>query len=245
MSVADNAKSYTQEEFDQLLKERLDTEIAGLKANRDELAKEAKTAKQRLKDYEGVDPAEYQRLKQAAEEAEQAKAAAAGDFETLKKQLVEAHTREKKSLVDGHAKQLGEYETKVKKYQSALEKRLIQAELTKAIAANKGDPDLLLPYAERFVRTRETDEDFEAYVIDASGNARVADGKGTPMSFEAFVQQDLMSKFPRAFDGTGSSGGGASKSNAGGGGARNIAANDRAGFMANLEAIANGKANVV
>lgn len=219
---------YTEEEFAAMVAER-----DALKQNRDEALTEAKKAKTALKNYDGVDPDEFKRLKTAAEEAETKRAAAAGDFETLKKQLV-----------DNHARELGARDGKIGKLTKALERRLIQAELTKAIAAKKGDPDLLLPYAERFARTKETDDDFEAFLVDAAGNQRFSDGQATPMTFDAFVEQDLMQKFPRAFDGTGSSGGGASKSNAGGGGVKRIASGDNAAFLANLDAIAKGEVEV-
>jgi hypothetical protein len=221
-------KTYTQDEYDALVAEK-----EALKKNRDDTLTEAKRAKKALADYEGIDPAEFKRLKQAADEAEQKRAAAAGDFETLKKQLVENHTKE-----------IGAKDSKIGKLTKALERRLIQAELTKAIAAKKGDPELLLPYAERFARTKETDDDFEAYLVDASGNPRYSDGQATPMSFDAFVEQDLMAKFPRAFDGTGSSGGGATKSAPGGGGTRRIAPGDNAAFLANLDKIVSGDVEV-
>ena len=221
--MAGEAKTFTQEDVDAMFAERLATEVAGLKANQSELQKEAKAAKQRLKDYEGIDPEEHRTLKAAAVEAEEKRAAAAGDFATLKKQMEEAGAKKEKSLIDQHTKQLGERDAKETKLTRALEKRLVQFELAKAIAAKKGDPDLLIPHAEKFVKTRETEDDYEAYVVDGSGNARVSDGKGTPMTFDLYVDE-LAQKFPRAFDGSGSSGGGASKSNGGAGGAKNIPA---------------------
>lgn len=221
-------KTYTEEEVNAIIAER-----DAIKANRDEALTEAKKAKKKLADYDGVDPVEFKRLKDAAEEAEAKRAAAAGDFETLKKQLV-----------DNHTKQIGEKDSKIGKLTKALERRLIQAELTKAIAAKKGDPELLLPYAERFARTKETDDDYEAYLVDAAGNQRFSDGQATPMTFDAFVEQELMTKFPRAFDGTGSSGGGAAKSAPGGGGVKRIASGDNAAFLANLDKIASGEVEV-
>lgn len=219
-------KTYTEDEYNAMLAER-----DALKANRDEALSEAKKAKRALQNYDGVDPEEFKRLKAAADEAETKRAAAAGDFETLKKQLV-----------DNHTKEIGAKDTKIGKLTKALERRLIQAELTKAIAAKKGDADLLLPYAERFARTKETDDDFEAYLVDAAGNQRFSDGQATPMTFDAFVEQELMTKFPRAFDGTGSSGGGASKSNAGSGGAKRFIASSE--IPNHLEAVLSGEVEV-
>lgn len=223
-------KTYTEEEVQAIMAER-----DAIKANRDEALTEAKKAKKRLADYDGVDPEEFRRLKTEAEQAEAKRAAAAGDFDSLKKQLV-----------DNHTKELGAKDGKIGKLTKALERRLVQAELTKAIAAKKGDPELLLPYAERFVRVKETDEDYDAFLVDAAGNQRFSDGQATPMSFESFVEQDLMTKFPRAFDGTGSSGGGAAKTNAGGGGQNtfNPATATPADFLAQAAAISGGTVKV-
>lgn len=227
-AVPEPKDSYTKEEYEALLQEK-----EALKANRDEALTEAKKAKAALKAWDGKDPAKYEQLLRAAEDAEQKKAAAEGDFTTLKNQLVEKH----KGELDGATKRMG-------KLERALHERLVQAELTKAIAAKKGVPDLLLPYAEKFARVRETDDGFEAYLVDEKGNQRYADGRATPMDFSAFVEQDLMAKFPRAFDGTGSSGGGASKSIPGGGGNGVVTGTNTPDFLANLAAIAKGDIQV-
>jgi hypothetical protein len=229
--VAD-PKTYTEDEYNAMLAER-----DALKANRDEILKEKKRADTALKAWDGKDPARYDELLKAAEEAERKKAASEGDFKALEKQLV-----------DRHAQEIAGKEGRIGKLTKALERRLIDAELTRAIAAKKGDPDLLLPYARQFGRVKETDDDFEGFVADERGNPLVADGKGTPMTFDLFTEQVLMTKFPRAFEGTGSSGGGAPKPNAGGGGGvREIAAPRGGVFGADFdpEAISKGTAKVV
>jgi hypothetical protein len=226
--VAD-PKTYSQEEYDALVAER-----DAAKTHNAELFKEAKKAKDALKNYDGIDPTEHKRLKDAAEEAERKKATAEGDFKSLEKQLVEKHGTE-----------IAAKDGRIGKLTKALEKRLIQAELTKAIAKARGDADLLLPHAEKYVRVKETDDDFVAYVADEKGNPLVSDGKGTPMDFDQLIEQTLKPKYPRAFDGTGSSGGGASKSSAGGGGgSKTIAAGDNKAFIDNLADIASGKVTV-
>jgi hypothetical protein len=225
--AGEEEKTYSQVEVDAMVAEH----EKGLKANRDEALKEAKAAKAALKNYEGVDPEEFKTLKAAASEAERRKAAADGDFKALEKQLV-----------DRHATELGGKDTKIGKLTKALERRLVDAELIRAITAKKGEPDLLLPYARQFMRVKETDDDFEGYVADERGNPLVADGKGTPMDVNAFVEQTLMVKFPRAFEGTGSSGGGASKSIAGGGGGQKVIAVPANGriSMEDIEGLAKG-----
>lgn len=242
-------ETFTKEQVDALIAERLASETEGLKKSQAQLLKEKKDAQSALKGYEGVDAEEYKALKQAAAEAEEKRIAATGDMETWKKQIADANAKREKTLLDAHAREIDERDKRISKRDQAIENTLIRAELTRAIAAQKGDPDLLLPYARTFVRTRETDDGFEAYIADGSGNARMADGKGSPLSFDQFVQQDLMTKFPRAFDGTGSSGGGSSRSTGGAGGsATRIAAPENGvfgeDFLKNVAGIATGKANV-
>ena len=230
--MADEPKTYTEEE----VAARIAEVEKGLKANRDEALKEAKTAKARLAAYDGVDPDEFKKLKSAAEEAERKKAAAEGDFKSLEKQLV-----------DRHSVELAAKETAIGKLTKAVERRLVQAQLATAIAKAGGKPsmtELLVLDGARHIRVRETDEDFEAFVADEKGLPLVADGKGTPMTVDLFVEQNLKAKYPDAFNGSGSSGGGASKSTAGGGGVRVIAAGDDQAFLANLAEIASGKAEV-
>lgn len=231
--MAGESLTMTQDEFDAKIAEAVD----GLKKNRDELAKEAKSAKAALKNYEGVDPEEFRRLKDAAAQADLKKAAAEGDFNTLKAQLVE-----------NHGKELAGRDTKIGKLTKALEKRLVQAELRKAIADNKGLPDmadLLVEHGSKHVRVRETDDDFEAFVADEKGNPLYSDGAGTPMNIGAFVAQNLMTKYPRAFEGTGSSGGGASKSSDRvAGSPKVVAAGDQRAFIQNVAKIASGEVEV-
>lgn len=197
-------KTYTEEEYNAVMQER-----EALKANRDEALTEAKRAKAALKAWDGKDPSKYDELLRAAQEAEQKKAAAEGDFTKLRDQLVEKHTGE-----------LAAKDKRMSKLESALDRRLRQDELRKALTG-KADPtmmELLVEHGSKFVKVRETEDDFEHYVTDERGNQQFSDGKATPMTVDLFVEQSLKTKFPGAFLGTGSSGGGATKSTAGGGG---------------------------
>ncbi len=221
---------FTKEQVDAMVAERLVAETAAIVKKDRELLAETKAAKAALAKFDGVDPDEFKRLKTAADEAERKKATAEGNFASLEKQLIEKHQAE-----------IAGEKGRSTKLQSALERRLVQAELTSVIAKHRGDADLLLPHAAQFVRVREVEDGFEAYVADEKGNPRIADGKGTPMSFDDLVTQVLVPKYPRAFDGTGSTGGGASKSTGSVGGTRVIAADDHRAIAANLQDIAAGK----
>ena len=79
--------------------------------------------------------------------AERKKAEAEGDFKALEQQLIDRHKAE-----------LGAKDERIAKIMNALEKRLIEAELTKAITAQKGDASLLIPHARQFVKMRELDD---------------------------------------------------------------------------------------
>lgn len=231
-SEGGSAATFTQDQVDAMIAER----EAGLKANRDELLKEAKTAKERLKAFEGVNPDEFKTLKAQAEEAALKKAAAEGDFKALEKQLIDRHSAE-----------LAAKDGKLSKVEKALHQRLVQAELRKTIqdaGGLKDMADLLMEYGARFVKVKETDDGFDAYVVDERGNPRIADSVGTPMNIAAFVESELKTKYPRAFEGTGSSGSSAAKSNGGAGGVKTIAAGDKKAFLDNLEGIANGTVKV-
>lgn len=62
-------------------------------AKRDEL-------KKKMAEYDGIDPAQYRDLKQKAEEAEQERLKATGQFEAAKKNLEQRFEAEKKPLVE-------------------------------------------------------------------------------------------------------------------------------------------------
>lgn len=224
------AKTFTQEEVDALVSET----TAGLKSQQTTLLDEAKKAKAALAAFDGLDAKEFKRLQDAETEAARIKATEEGDWTKLEQKLIEAHGTEMTTK-----------ETRIEKLMGALQKHLVDAELTKAISAAKGDAALLLPHARAFVQTRETDDGFEVFVADEKGTPLVSDGQGTPMTMAQLVEGKLVDEYPRAFEGTGSSGGGASKSSAGGQRiAGTIAADDGGGFMDNLEDVASGKVQV-
>jgi len=228
----DEKTTFTKDEVEALIAER----NKAIELNRNEALKEAKAAKARLAAFEGIDPEEHKTLKAQAEEAARKKAAAEGDFKSIEEQL--------KAL---HATELGARDKTITKLRSALEQRLVDAEATRELAEAKGSAKVLLPHVKARVKVVESDDGaFSVQVVDERGNQRLADGQGTPMTLKQLVEElRADSEFARAFEGTGSSGGGASKSNAGGGGAKVIAAGDNKAFIANLDNIATGKATVV
>lgn len=103
----------------------LDTEwedTSGLKNALEAERKSAKEAKAALKRYDGLDPEEYQRLKEAADAADQAKLQNEGKWEEMKDRLSKAH-----------AKELEKYTGEVSKRDRVIEQLTVENELNAAI----------------------------------------------------------------------------------------------------------------
>lgn len=174
----------------------VDKEKSGLIAKRDELLGKLKEL-DKLKD---IDPDEYKKLKTQAEKTEEERAMKAGEFENLKKQLIEAHTKEKQAL-----------EAKLATLHKSLEENVLIATATQAIAAEKGVAALLMPH----VRSRtKLDDNGQAVVVDESGNVRV-DAQGKPLPITALIAEmkSDVQTFGRAFEPSGASGSGSQSSN--------------------------------
>ena len=83
-------------------------------------------------------------------------------------------------------------------------------------------------------------------MVDDKGHPRIGDSEGGNMTLGQFVESlKADPDYARVFDGSGSSGGGSTRSVAGGDSSKTIAADDSAAFMANLEGIADGSVNAV
>ena len=81
---------------------RLDAEgvedVSGLKSTLEKLKRESKDARDALKKYDGFDPEEYQRLKEAADNAEQTKLQTEGKWEEMKDRLTKTFEKERATL---------------------------------------------------------------------------------------------------------------------------------------------------
>jgi hypothetical protein len=220
--------SYSKDEVAALVTER----NAALEANRNQLLKEAKEAKKALDAFKGVDPARFRELEEAAAEAERKRAEASGDWKVREQQLLTKSQQE----IDAR-------EGRIKSLSSALERRLVDAEATKAIADAKGSAKVLLPHIKSQVKVVEEEGEFVVHVVDAKGNQRIGDAKGAPMTIAQLVEEMKQDPdFALNFAGSGSSGGGASKSTASGGGSPKVIA--PSDIMSHIADVAAGKAVV-
>lgn len=179
--------------------------VQALKNAYERVKQESQQHRERLKQFGDVDPQTVQQLLREREEAEQKRAAAAGEFEKLKTQLVERHQTELKKVQD-----------RAKLLEDALYHALAESAAVKEIVAAKGSATLLLPHVRKHIRVIEDEsatdiaERFRAVVVDAKGTPRVGDANGTPMSIAALVAELRDNpEFAGAFMGSGSSGSGA------------------------------------
>jgi hypothetical protein len=181
-------------------------DTAGLKSALDKERARARDFEKKYGQLKDVDPEEYTKLKKEAEERAALDAEKKGQFDTLKNQLVEKHTKEI-SLKDGE----------ISAMTKALENYLVDANATAAIAEAKGVPALLLPHVKASVRVVKDGDEYVVQVVDKAGNPRISDSKGTPMTIPDLVAEMKKSDvFGRAFEGSGASGGGSQRSAGGG-----------------------------
>lgn len=224
--MAGEAKTYTQDELDALIAEKIG-ELEGLKRNQQEAVKEAKAAKAQLKAFEGLDPDEAKALKaRIAEMEQQAKAQAAGiTSEALAKLRAEA---------------AAEYE---KKYGPVLSER---DALKSEVRSLKLDSNVKAMMAKAGARAERIDALFtlsrDRFDLTDDGKPMVKDAT---KEVDKFIAEDLLKEYPEFFQGSGSSGGGATKSAGGAGrtGPTRIT-NDPASLLANIDALAKGEVTV-
>lgn len=187
-------------------------DVSGLKSA---LGKERTTREKLERDviaFKDLDPAkaraalaELEELK-ALDPAKEADKIASAKFEAAKTQLLEKHNAD-----------ITEREGRIKTLSGAVDGLVREQRATAAIAEAKGAVDLLLPHVLRFTRTVEKDGKFSVEVIDAEGNGRIADSKGSPMTIKDLVAEMRQSEtFGRAFDGDGHSGSGKQQDSPGG-----------------------------
>ena len=146
----------------------------------------ARAALAKLAELEGIDP------------TKEADKIANSKFEAAKAQLLEKHSTE-----------IGQRDERNKFLTGAVDNLLREQRATAALAAAKGNVEVLLPHILSATRTVEKDGKFVVEVIDKAGNIRIADAKGTPMDLDALVAEMRESKtFAANFEGDGQGGGG-------------------------------------
>lgn len=223
--VGASGKTYTEEEVQALVDER----NKALEAKREEILKELKTAKQKLSQFDGVDLDELKgaatRLKQLEQESKAKKAGVTSEeLDRLRREVREELEKEYSQFKSQAEKLAGEVR----------ELRLdgvVKGEMAKAGVRGERVDALFRLTGDRFDLTDD-------------GKPMLRDRPGTEV--DKYIAGDLAKEYPEFFAGTGSSGGGASKSSGSAGASvRQIKAGDKAAFAHNLERIAKGEVAVV
>lgn len=182
-------------------------DTSGLKSA---LQKEREAAKHAAKQVSawsslGKTPEEIQELLEAQRKAEEDKATKNGEWEKLKAQMQEQSAAERQKL-----------EQALKAKDGAIERYLIDAQAVAAISELKGVPALLLPHVKAAVKVVDDDGEYVTRVVDAQGNPRV-NAKGDFLTIKDLVSEMRQSEvFGRAFEASGTTGGGSRTSSANG-----------------------------
>lgn len=175
----------------------LKTSLGKERTHREKLEKEVVKFKDLDPDRARAALAELEELKKIDPDKEADKIANA-KFEAARSQLLTKHEKE---LADEQAKST--------KYRNKIDELLRDQRATIELANQKGSIELLLPHIRSQTRVVEDGDDFKLEVIDSSGNVRIGNSKGEPMSLEDLILEMRNSdKFGRAFEGDGKSGSG-------------------------------------
>lgn len=167
---------------------------------------------QTMQRYEGIDPG---KVKQAFDE-----------LETLRSENASVEEKARamaKSQMDQMAgkfeEQTSAWQNQLKTAESALERALIDNELSKAIISAGGDENtvaLLTPHLKERIRMNKNGSEYGYEVVDPmTGGPAVGDATGAPMTIKQLVESSKdHATFALAFPSSGKSGGGTKSSGA-------------------------------
>ncbi len=217
-------------------------DVSGLKSTLGKTKRGLEEAQRGLAKFGDLDPervksdlARLEELSRLDPETE-ADRIAENKIKARESQLLEQHKKELDSLVQGQETLKGQ-----------LQKVLIDAAATKAIAENDGAIELLLPHVRAQARLKQLDGgDYAVEVVGPDGTPRIGDARGAPMTIDQLVEEMRSSKaYARAFDGSGQAGGGTPSSTGGGAPAvHRVDIGDQAALNNSIEAIAKGEVTV-
>lgn len=181
----------------------------------------------RIENVDGLLKNKSELLKEA-EKAKRERAEALAELEKARAQQSESDGKPnekieavRKSLLDEFAKKEAALAARLEKREAQLKRDRIRAEAAQALAKHKGDAALLMPHIESALSAVETESgDYKVRVVGPDGSemwSKASGSAGDPMPVEEYVSSVLKQRFPSAFEGTGSSGSGATGSARAGG----------------------------
>lgn len=167
------------------------------------------------------------------------------------KKVKETIDANKKELIKQHEQKVVEFQTKISAVTGQLQEAIVTTRIIEALQQEKGNVELLLPHVKRFVHMKEgSDGKFYPEVVGDTGDPRVGDAAGNPMTVLQRVQEMKSQKtFAPAFEGVQSTGGGSTGSERSGtqnsqtGGGVIQATNNQV-QVSNLADVASGKTRV-
>jgi len=200
----------------------------GLEANRNEILAELKAAKETLKAFDGIDAKAHRAMKaQIAELETQAKAAQAG---ITSDKIAEIQASVRAQLEEEYAPS----KTRV----SELEGEVRSLRLDNVVKATMGKSGVRADRIDALFRLTQ-----DRFDLTDDGAPMLKASPGNDVA--KYIAEELEKEWPEFYGGSGSSGGGAPKSSPSGGGrVRQISRGDGDAFMANIDAIADGKIEV-
>ena len=200
MKIVDGKVVAENDEEVAALKAQIESEVAGLKSKNSELLG-------KLKEYDplkGIDPNEYKTLKEQAAKIEEDRAIKAGEFDSVKKQIIDAHSKEKAA-----------WDAERSTLKNAVTENVLKAQITDAITKADGSSLLL---SHHVASKTKLDENYRPVVVDDSGNMRVK-ADGTPLAISDLIAEMKadVANFGGAFKSPAAGGAGSSSSAAGSG----------------------------
>ena len=128
----------------------------------------------------------------------------------------------KTDMEAAHAKALAEKDQEISRRDKAVERYLVDAAATAAIAEAKGSPKLLMPLVREHAKVTREGEDYVVRILNKDGDPR-GDGKGGYLDLKGLIAELRSSPdYAGAFQGSGTSGSGAPASTGGRAGGKTI-----------------------
>ena len=216
--MSEEEKTYTQADIDELK-----GKVAEFRHTNVGLMKQLET-------FDGVDVKEYRSLRTKLQELEAgAKGVSSDDLRKIRENT-QADLLQRYSDPVAAAEELPWAAAVLRENRGLKLDSVVKAEMASAGARSERLDALFKLTADRFDLT-------------ADGKPTLRDHPAVEVS--KYVRETLKGEYPEFYNGSGSTGGGASRSSAAGGGTRNIiAAGDGDAFMANLQSIADGTTRV-
>jgi hypothetical protein len=107
----------------------------------------------------------------------------------------------KAELSSAHSADIEKRQAREQALTNQLYGMLVTSEATTAITANKGIPELLMPFVKDQVQVVEQDGKMTAYVVDAEGSQRYSGTTGAPMTINELIMEMKSNKqFGRVFE---------------------------------------------